>query len=160
MKHTDPGGDTVVMSTWRQSTGGRIYMGEGDKTDTKKEARIQTNSENTKKTQIKQKEELKCFPGRVKRKWTNKEESAWKEGNTPSSLSALSNPSELVGGCSLLLGSAQSSRHTSHTTAHNLHCVARFMLIQGTGTLPSQCTQKCVHIETMTHTVDTVHAVK
>lgn len=115
------GGADIKTITW----GGEIYMGEGDRRrgrERKKRSGKQTQSEKnaengTQKTQIKQKENLKCFPGRVcegggggERKWTNKKECVWKEEHTPSSSScALNNPSGLVGGCSDLLGSAQRS---------------------------------------------------
>ncbi len=68
--HTDHGGDMGRHAGVKE-----IYMGEGDRRRKKKEKKekeagkqtqSEKNAENgTQKTQIKQKEKLKCFPGRV-----------------------------------------------------------------------------------------------
>lgn len=81
-----------------------------------------------------------CVRKEGKKKWTNKEESVWKEGNAPSSSGALSNPGGSVGGCCALSGSASklSGPGIHPIPQHTIGTVSpRITLVQWAGTPPS-----------------------
>lgn len=74
---------------------------------------------------------------RRRKKWTNKKECVWKEGNTPPPLVPSVTPMGWWEAARSFRQHPRLARHTSHTTAHNKRSVARIMLTQGAGRPPT-----------------------